>query len=162
MEPFVNRLRRDFPHYKFAPDKKLCWSPQTSTIFYPTVAHGSPATVRWGVLHELGHAELAHNHYVTDTHLLRQEVAAWTQAGKIAEQYAITIDSDYVENCLDSYRDWLHKRSICPTCGMHGLQTSRTLYRCINCRLTWKVSENRFCRTYRKQQLSAKLKTDSL
>jgi hypothetical protein len=54
---------------------------------------------------------------------------------------------------LDTYRDWLYKRSICPTCTAKCLQQGDFVhYRCFNCHTTWRVTASRFCRAYRRQK----------
>jgi hypothetical protein len=63
----------------------------------------------------------------------------------------VIIDEEHIQNCLDTYRDWLHKRSTCPRCDSHGLQTSEQ-YKCYNCRAVWRVGNERFCRAYRSLQ----------
>jgi replication factor C subunit 3/5 len=65
-------------------------------------------------------------------------------------KYDINIDDDHIQNCLDTYRNWLHLRSTCPECGIRTLQTDKYTYRCHNCHTIWKVTSERFCRPYRK------------
>jgi hypothetical protein len=103
----------------------------------------------WSILHELGHALLDHQSYENDVNLLQKEAEAWEKAVIVAKSYGMTIDQEHIQNCLDTYRDWLHKRSTCPTCSSHGLQQNKALYRCLNCQGAWKVSSARFCRPYR-------------
>lgn len=97
------------------------------------------------LLHEFGHAVLNHAAYRNDTDLLRMERAAWNQALSLSESYAITISDELVEDALDTYRDWLHDRSLCPTCSATGLQTGPLSYRCLACETTWRVNEARSC-----------------
>jgi len=104
----------------------------------------------WSLLHETGHALLGHTTYKADFELLQLEVAAWEKAKEIAKVLEITINNDHIEDCLDTYRDWLHKRSVCPNCTTQCLQQDDlSHYRCYNCHTKWKVSTNRFCRAYR-------------
>jgi hypothetical protein len=119
---------------------------------------------QWALLHETGHALLEHQSYKGDFELLRLEVAAWERAREVAATIShdfspdstpdagmdVTIDEDHIQDCLDTYRDWLYKRSICPTCTTKCLQQDDFVhYRCFNCHTTWRVSSNRFCRAYR-------------
>jgi hypothetical protein len=146
MEKFVETLRRDYPQITFQEAAVASWSPEQRQVFY---SPGEQHTGLWSVLHELGHALLDHRSYESDINLLQKETDAWQQAVTIAKRYQVVIDPEHIQNCLDTYRDWLHKRSTCPTCGSHGLQQSKSLYCCLNCRGTWKVSSARFCRPYR-------------
>lgn len=103
----------------------------------------------WTILHELSHALLDHQSYTTDFNLLGKELAAWDHARILAEKYGFAIDEAHIQDCLDSYRDWVYARSICPTCESQGIQYSKALYGCLNCDCMWKVTYARFCRPYR-------------
>lgn len=153
METLVSRLRKDFPDITFVAGEVAHWSSDNKTITYQK---GTAANLYWSLLHELGHAIANHKSYHTDVDLLQKETEAWSKAIEIAPIYNINIDDNHVQDCLDTYRDWLHKRSTCPECSSHGLQQSKALYRCFNCQTTWKVSSARFCRPYRlKKALAA-------
>lgn len=149
MEELINRLKADYPDFSFVEGSLLCWSPAQKQIFYNPNggAHGI-----WGVLHEIGHARLGHSSYTSDIELVRKEILAWQEARLLAGHYDFSLDNDHIQDCLDTYRDWLHKRSVCPECAAKGLQTARERYKCINCNNEWRVSSSRFCRPYRLQQ----------
>ena len=125
------------------------WSPKTATITYSSTNIEEQSV--WSLLHEIAHAKLQHFTYNSDFELLKLEVAAWKHAVQLAHEQSIIIDQDHIEDCLDTYRDWLHQRSTCPTCGTAGLQHSSTQYRCHNCNSSWTVSNSRFCRPYRRK-----------
>ena len=108
-------------------------------------------TDAWALLHELGHALLDHQVFATDIDLLQIEVEAWHKAQLIAKPYGIDIAWQHVEQCLDSYRDWLHARSTCPTCQLVTLQVNARLYQCFNCNNQWQVTKSRLCRPHRRQ-----------
>jgi hypothetical protein len=146
MEKLIEDLRRDYSHIDFEEADRASWSSEDQRVFYDPSDHAASI---WAVLHELGHALLGHKSYGNDTNLLQKESDAWERALIISERYKVVIDPDHIQNCLDTYRDWLHKRSTCPTCGRHGLQRSKSLYYCPNCQNIWKVSSERFCRPYR-------------
>jgi hypothetical protein len=146
------RLRQDFPDINFVADKTFCWSPSNRQVHYRDGATGETAC--YSLLHELGHALLEHRRYRQDLELLELEMAAWERASRIARDYAVTIDEDYIQNCLDTYRDWLYRRSICPSCATKALQQDappfgKAAYHCFNCHATWEVANSRFCRPYR-------------
>lgn len=117
------------------------WEPKSTTIFYDKVAPNGAELL----LHELGHALLGHGSYSKDIELIAMERAAWERASPLSQQFSITISDDLVEEYLDSYRDWLHARSLCPHCGATGIQTATKQYTCANCGGSWHVNEARTC-----------------
>lgn len=146
MGTLINRLRHDYPAFTFITGDVAHWSPETKTILFTS---GKNRESIWTILHELGHALLDHTDYDSDADLVQKEAAAWDKARELAGAYDVRIHEEYTEGCLDTYRDWLDKRSTCPGCNSRGLQRSKALYQCLNCQSTWKVSEQRFCRPYR-------------
>lgn len=151
MQILLKTLRKKFPELRFTAGLQFSWSPENSEIIYKLGASGQQAT--WSLLHETGHALLEHQTYGADFELLQLEVAAWEKAKHIAEELGIKIDEDHVQDSLDTYRDWLYKRSICPECNTKCLQQDDTnTYRCHNCHATWQVTASRFGRSYRSQQ----------
>jgi len=148
MQPLLTKLQTTFPQLRFTAAKQFCWSPETREIFYDPASSDQKAS--WSLLHETGHALLEHTGYTSDLELLRLEVAAWEKARALAVLAAMTIDENHVQDCLDTYRDWLFKRSICPECRSKCLQQdNHAYYRCYNCHTVWRVSASRFCRAYR-------------
>lgn len=147
LKAFIDSLKRDYPDIKFRLGNQENWSAKSRTITYNPKQKLS--LLRYGLLHELAHAILEHNNYSSDMELLKLEAEAWHLAAKIAPKYGVKISDDHVQKCLDTYRDWLHKRSACPKCGMHVVQPSAELYKCFNCQTTWRVSHSRFARPYR-------------
>lgn len=148
MDLLLESLRRDFPQLEFSEGKNPHWSPENSRITY---AGDGTAESTWGLLHELGHALLNHAAYSTDVDLLYKEVLAWQQARVIAQRYDVKIAPDYVEDCLDTYRDWLNKRSTCPSCKTKTLAQTSTRYNCFNCGTGWQVTSARHHRPYRRR-----------
>lgn len=144
------RLAADYPQFKFKPGVQEHWSPRTKTITYEPEAEN----LKYGLLHELAHALLGHDSYHNDFELVKLESQAWQKAAQIGRQYGIKINEDYIQNCLDTYRDWLHRRSKCPSCGMHTLQQNAHSYKCFNCGEIWHVSAGRFARSYRRKVIS--------
>jgi hypothetical protein len=146
MESIIHKLRDTYPHITFTEADIHSWSPKEQRItYYVDKTEGS----LWATLHELGHALLGHKTYDSDLALLRMEVSAWEKAAQLAAHHRIAITDDHIQSCLDTYRDWLHKRSTCPKCEHHGIQRSAAAYSCFNCQTTWRVSADRFCRPYR-------------
>lgn len=149
MQKLIADLAKRYPELRFTPGKQFYWSPETGEIFYKEKAGTDKAA--WSLLHETGHALLGHKNYKADFELLKLEVAAWERARELAADAGIEIDEDHIQDCLDTYRDWLYKRSICPRCTTKSLQQGDFVhYRCFNCHAVWKVTANRFCRAYRR------------
>ena len=146
MEKLLNKLKASYSQFRFKIADKAYWSPKNRTIYFVN-SEGSEA--QWALLHELAHGILEHKTYSTDIDLLHKEVDAWEHAKDLAQRFAIKINDEHIEQCLDTYRDWLHKRSECPACKQHGVEVHRGSYSCMNCQNVWKVSSERFCRPYR-------------
>lgn len=145
----IDTLEQDYSFLAFIPGDVFCWSPKQQQIGYIKDAL-SLASGNWRLLHEVGHATLGHDNYQSDLELLQLETAAWEEARRLANVYGHQIDEEHIQDCLDSYRDWLHQRSTCPKCGNRSLQQDPETYQCFNCLQIWKVSSSRFCRPYRK------------
>jgi hypothetical protein len=143
----VDKLSLDYPDFKFKTGAQEHWSPKTQTITYNP---DEPIEkFAYALLHELAHAISGHNTYTSDFELLKLEAEAWSLAAKLGKGYGIEISEDHIQNCLDTYRDWLHRRSTCPKCGVHVLQKDSHSYQCYNCQTSWQVSSGRFVRPYR-------------
>lgn len=117
------------------------WSPKSTTVFYNSSNGSAPELL----LHELGHALLGHGDYSKDIELIAMERDAWEQALLTGKRFKVPIADDLVEEYLDSYRDWLHARSLCPYCAATGVQTAVRAYVCANCGGAWGVNEARTC-----------------
>jgi hypothetical protein len=126
------------------------WSPAEKTVYYQEA--DDTEVGNWTLLHEACHAILWHENYQSDFELLQLEVGAWHEAEKLALELQIELDHEHVQDCLDSYRDWQYKRSLCPTCDLGGVQINQKTYQCFFCEQTWTVSGQRFCRPYRRRQ----------
>lgn len=146
------RLTTDFPDVRFKAAERFRWEPETTTVFY---ASSDDKHALWSLLHEVGHASLKHKGYRSDLSLLIMESEAWNAAKTLAKKYGIYIEEEYIQDCVDSYREWLHKRSRCPACLQNGVEQTKGSYRCINCPAKWDVSTSRFCRVYRKSKVPA-------
>lgn len=85
------------------------------------------------LLHEVGHALLGHCEYGVDLERLKMERAAWEKARELCGRYGVEYDEEAVEGALDTYRDWLHRRSRCAKCGLTRFQGADGRYRCPGC-----------------------------
>jgi hypothetical protein len=154
MHKLLRSLKKAHPGLSFEPAASFYWSPKQRIVYYRDATEESPQAA-WSLLHELGHALLDHQDFQTDFELLQIEVAAWEKANGLAETYGYQIDPDHIQDCLDTYRDWLYQRSSCPTCTSCSLQTAPRTYTCHNCNTVWRVSSSRLCRAYRRKQKEA-------
>lgn len=145
MNSLISRLAHDYPQFHFIPADCARWSNREQTIYYTDDNQQT--------LHELGHALLGHQCYHQDIELLKLERAAWEVAAQLAPHYGLSINSNTIEDALDSYREWLHGRSRCPKCGQTGWQSVNDLsYHCPNCQTSWVATDGRQHRTQRRTQ----------
>jgi ribosomal protein S27AE len=148
-----DRLARMFPDLQFCSGEQYCWSPAEKKITYCLNDSEDSDEAVWALLHETGHAALNHSGYKSDYELLKMEIDAWEKAKDLAGELGLNISEEHIQDCLDSYRDWLYRRSICPECGTKTIQNdSANRYSCYNCHTDWQVSPSRFCRAYRSSQ----------
>lgn len=141
----ARQLAADYPVIAFTIGERDHWNPYTHTVTY--TADAQPHEL----LHEVGHALLGHASYDKDIELIAMERAAWIKAKEVADVYGYDIDEEAVETHLDTYRDWLHARSTCPSCQANGMQVGARIYRCPACQSQWRVNEARSCRLRRQQ-----------
>ena len=145
----AKQLKADYPEIIFAKDSYFSWSNKQQTIFYiDTETEANTAQI----LHELAHALLEHTDYPKDITLIDMERQAWELAvEQLAPKYGISLKltDDIVQNSLDSYRDWLHARSKCPSCGAPGFEKTKNHYFCPNCLGSWRVNDAKFCQLRR-------------
>lgn len=141
-------ISKQMPEIIFTPGKQFYWAPETKQVYFEDIPDNPIAT--WSLLHEVSHAKLNHTNYKNDFDLIFLEVEAWEEAKNLAKKFKIKINQNHIEDCLDTYRDWLAKRSACPVCGVRTLQQTNTVrYLCYNCHSKWKVTPSSFCRPYR-------------
>ena len=124
----LEKLRADYPNFVFKDGKKFAFKyPRTITIGPEEPFDDLLA------LHELSHAILGHKSYNEDLERVKMESEAWEKAKKLATKYHVEIDEDLIQDELDTYRDWLHRKSRCPVCGLTRYQTADKLYHCPRC-----------------------------
>lgn len=150
LHKIISALQGDFSTISFVEHDTFLWSPKNSTVYIDSAASPSQSS-RWTLLHEFAHGLLDHQDYTSDLELLWLETAAWEEAKRLQKYYDKNnpIDEDHIQDCLDTYRDWLYARSRCPRCEQTGLQVNPKRYYCINCSQHWVVSQARFKRPYR-------------
>lgn len=160
-EDFLARLKAEYPELKFRLGKKFMFRPPRS-IYYvkpprmtqsagnvaeqlcqkddfgrvETIVDASEAEQNkyfLQLLHEVGHALLGHKDFATDPERVKMECAAWQKAQELCRIYNIEYDEDFAEAELDTYRDWLHQKSLCKECGLTRYQTPDGVYHCPFC-----------------------------
>ena len=127
-EVLLKRLKEDYPDLLFKNGPKFKFRPP-KTVFL------GPYEPFYGLLalHEVSHAILGHNTFKLDVERLRMETDAWEKARELAKHYKIPVDEELIQGELDTYRDWLHKKSRCPKCGLTRFQTPDKKYHCPRC-----------------------------
>ena len=141
----INSLRQDFPQFKFESSDNFHWSHTENAIFYPENDESNDSSYNLSLLHELAHALLGHSGYNLDIDLLKIETAAWELASsELAPKYGIEVDEDSLQDDLDTYRVWMHRRSLCPNCNINGFQQSDLRYKCPSCGRIWQPNEAKF------------------
>lgn len=152
----IKQIKQLHPELNFKLAKASYWSPMTQEIYY--TKGGDSDLELWSLLHEVGHALRQHKSYDADFTLLRLEIEAWEEATELAKRLNVSISKSHIEDCLDTYRDWLYRRSVCPHCSAKCFQQSDFKhYQCFNCHAIWRVSLSRFCRSYRATEKSDEL-----
>lgn len=134
-EELLVRLKADHPELNFRVGAKFLYRPWR-TIYYEQFLRGGQEDEQkycLQLLHEVGHALLRHFDYVTDLERIKIERSAWDKAQQLCDIYNIAYDEDFVEEELDTYRDWLQRRSVCPECGLVRYQDKRGGYHCPRC-----------------------------
>lgn len=150
---FVKKVVQDYPEVKFLWGRKRFSYRLCGKKAVPTVFLGEPQP-NFGLLalHELGHALCKHKTFVTDVERIKIESAAWERAKTVYLEYRGQAfgpeeevldaelaeilpewDEEVVQEKLDSYRDWLHARSLCKKCGLTCYQTEDQKYHCPRC-----------------------------
>ena len=147
--PDIDEIQSKFTSYSFVEGELFYWSAKSQSVYYNRAELETPPGL-YRLLHELGHALCDHQTFQSGVALLSLEVEAWEKAKEIAADYNVTIPEDHIESCLDSYRDWLHKRSTCPKCETISVEYEPNYYRCFNCLHRWNVSGNQLLRCYRR------------
>ena len=127
---FIQIIQRDFPDLNFKSSSRFRFHPP-KTIYYNLDTSSDIFILQ--LLHELGHALSGHTNFNLDINRLKMEREAWNKAWSLCKVYRITYDPDFVEDALDTYRDWLHKKSLCKACGLTRVQSLDGEYHCPRC-----------------------------
>ena len=132
-QAFVQKISEQYPNLRLKQGKKFTFRPPR-TIFYEEKGTGlSLNEYKLSLLHELGHALLKHRNFPTDAERVKMERAAWERARELCTECSVDYEEEWVEEHLDTYRDWLHQKSLCPVCGLTRYQTMDGEYHCSFC-----------------------------
>lgn len=146
------RICNHFAELSFREDHFFCWSAGRQEVHYRSAKSIEDI---WQLLHEIAHAVLRHDDFYKDIHLLQHESEAWQLAiGQLAPTFSQRIPQEFAEEHLDSYREWLHARSTCPSCRQSGIQQTTRMYQCVNCLCSWLVNDARLKRLRRTKLLN--------
>lgn len=129
----LKALRQDFPALRFRQGERFTFRPPR-TIFYNPLLPSADLLI----FHEIGHALCGHCDYQTHIRRLEIEAEAWAKGKEVIDShpnYQVTYNPDFAEDQLDTYRDWLHQKSLCPTCHLTRCQTPDGKYHCPHCEL---------------------------
>lgn len=127
-DELLEQLRADFPNFKFVHGDKFVFRPPRTIVVGPDEDSRSLL-----ILHELGHALCGHRDFGTSVRRLKMEREAWEKARELCDLYGVSYEEDVVEAELDTYRDWLDKKSRCPSCGLTRFQAPDGRYHCPRC-----------------------------
>lgn len=125
---FLARIKSDFSEFNFIFGARFSFRPPKTIVVGPSEENDSLL-----LLHELGHALSKHRDFDTSVKRVRMEREAWDKARDLAKKYEIDFDEEMVESELDTYREWLHKKSRCPKCGLTRFQSPDGAYHCPKC-----------------------------
>ena len=124
----VQQIITDHPQFRFRRGPKFAFHPPKTIIL-------GPPEPKYTLLALHGHALCKHHHASTHVQRLKIESEAWYAAKRLCLSYGISYDEDFAEDQLDTYRDWLHTKSACPTCRLTRFQTPDGKYQCPRCDL---------------------------
>ena len=133
MQNLIKKIASDYPELEISEGKRFQFSPP-NRLYYSSDGGERPDLL---LLHELGHFLIGESDYSTDIELLEIEAKAWAKARELCSHYHLKYDEDFAEDCLDSYRDYLHYSSLCKNCQLAGYQDNSSTYHCALCGATW-------------------------
>ena len=124
----LDRLKHDYPEVRFVRGEKFLFRPPRTIVLA-----GGESNDSLLILHEMGHYLCGHRDFTTDARRIKMEREAWTRARDLCVYYGVEYDEGIVEQELDTYREWLDKKSRCPSCGLTRFQTPDGDYHCPRC-----------------------------
>lgn len=137
LSKIITQLSADFPDFDFTYGKRFSFRPPKNIVIGPYEGKNTLLLV----FHELGHAISGEYQYNLAVERLKIESKAWQEAKKIYELCKTndkypdlpSWDDEFVEENLDTYRNWLHTKSRCLSCGLTMLQKPDRSWYCPYC-----------------------------
>lgn len=159
---FVQFLMQEFPEVKFVWETRR-FSYQLKNGVPTVFLGGPQPNFGLLTLHELGHALCKHKDYTRSVERIKIESAAWERAKTVLSELHVRAqgsskrvkikswcgdcngkdvvlaevlpewDEEFVQEKLDTYRDWLHVESRCKKCGLTMYQTKDEKWHCPRC-----------------------------
>ena len=133
---FLAQVSSDYPQFNFRPSTRFRFRPPATIYYDSSVA----SHFNLLLLHELSHALLGHFSFASLAERLQCERDAWQKTAQLCQEYRLPYDSAYAEANLDTYRDWLHQKTRCKTCGSTCLELDQHQLFCPFCQKTIKIS----------------------
>lgn len=138
-----------YSQYRFLPAGFFSYDAADEVINYdPDRLHKPIGKI--SLLHEISHCELGHFHYRFDIELLMMEVAAWHYTKKLAKIHGLKLDNVYIQDCIESYDNWVNQRGTCPVCNNFCIEQQENIFDCFVCNTRWQVSNEPQKRVVRK------------
>lgn len=145
-DALIDKLREDFPGVRF--EEAEVWRSGDRVVGFVAGDENGELLL----LHELAHIVLRHESYTRDVELVRMEMEAWEEVkSTLAPRYGVEFKAELAESQLDTYREWLDKRSRCPKCNYTGWQVNSAKYQCPLCRDEWRVGNSVARQVYRQK-----------
>ena len=130
---FLETLKKSYPDFSFKPGRKFLFRPKTSIFYLETNEN-----FRLLLLHELSHALLGHFSFDRSLERLQIERDAWEKTRALCEELNVPFDNSLAEAELNTYRDWVHQKTLCKTCGLSCLEVSSESLYCPFCQKYYK------------------------
>ncbi len=125
---FLAKIKSDHPEFNFRKGERFSFRPPKTITVGPDEKNDELL-----LLHELGHAMSGHKAFNTGAERLKMEREAWEKARELASGYGVEFDDFLAETELDTYRNWLDKKTRCKKCGLTCYQTPDGVNHCPRC-----------------------------
>ena len=132
---FLSAVKESYPDFTFRPGHKFLFRPPKSIRYLE-----SDENFRMLLLHELAHALLHHFSFDRSLERLQIERDAWAKTRELCTLHSVPFDEELAEAELNTYRDWVHQKTLCKHCGLSCLEVSSESLYCPFCQKMYKKS----------------------
>ncbi len=132
---FLETIKKTYPEFTFRPGRKFLFHPPKSIRYLE-----SDENFRFLLLHELSHALLGHFSFNRSLERLQIERDAWAKTRELCSLHSVTFNEELAETELNTYRDWVHQKTLCKHCGLSCLEVSSESLYCPFCQRKYKKS----------------------